>query len=137
MWSTLTDGVWPPAILAGVASMPVTVGLNTLLPTSSFAAVSLFGGAVGYYYRDRSTRGIRVGTRVGFIGGLSTLWLHADFLDPLIAGIGSGLTVDSLVETVQILGFFLLAIGISTAMGLVGTVMGIRTGRSTPSTDAS
>jgi|GEM_PF-367066 hypothetical protein len=135
--STDTDSVWLPAILAGVVSMPVTVGLHSQLSTFSYGAVSLVGLAVGYYYRDRSTLGIRVGTRMGLVGSLPVLWLYGGFLDPLTSGIGSGLTVASLVETVQILGFFLLAIGISTVMGLAGTVMGIQTGRDAPSTEAS
>lgn len=135
--TTDSDRVWLPAILAGVASMPVTVALQTLLSTYSLSAMMLVGTGVGYLYRNRSTMGIRVGTRMGLIGSLPALWLNVHFLETLVAGIGEGLTVGSIVETAQIVLFFLLVIGFSTLMGFAGTVMGIQTARYNPSTDVS
>jgi hypothetical protein len=117
--------------------MPVTVALQTLLSTYSMSAVMLVGTGVGYLYRNRSTMGIRVGTRMGLVGSLPVLWLNAGFLDPLTAGIGAGLTVESLVETAQIVLFFVLVVGFSTLLGFAGTVMGIQSARYGPSTNAS
>ena len=135
--STVFDSVWAPAILAGVASMPVTVALQSLLSTSSVSAVSLVGVVVGYLYRNQSTLGIRVGTRMGLVGSLPALWLYDDLLGTLIAGIGERLTMGSLTETVGILLIFGLAIGFSVFTGLMGTILGIQTARYRPSTEAS
>lgn len=135
--STVSDGVWAPAVLAGVASMPVTVAAHWLLSTSSVSAVSLVGVVVGYLYRNRSTMGIRVGTRMGLVGSLPALWLDDDLLGTLIAGINEGLTMGSLTETVGILLMFGLVIGSSVFTGLMGTILGIQTARYRPSTEAS
>ena len=125
--SALRATVWTPAILAGLSSMPLTAGLHWYWSHYTSFPVFVVGVAVGYYYRHRSKRGIRVGTRMGLVGALPVVWIYPDLLDSLTA-VGLSRPVWSVVvEVGPPLLFLLLATGFSTLMGFMGTLAGIKT----------
>jgi len=125
--STLAVSVWLPAILAGVASMAFTVAFDWYIPVLKSLPVFIAGGVVGYYYRHQSKRAIRIGTRMGLIGGIPLFLTYSNTFD-LLAGIDPSQPVwTTAVEMGPLLGLLLLAAGISTLQGFMGTLMGVKT----------
>lgn len=107
--------------------MPATAGIYWYWSHYTSVPVFAVGVMVGYYYRHRSKTGIRVGTRMGLVGAFPVVWIYSDFLDSL-AGIELSSSVwSAAVQAIPILFFFLLVTGISTLMGFLGTLAGIRT----------
>ena len=125
--SKLSDGVWPPAVLAAVASMPFSVVFRWYVPALGSVPVFLAGIVVGYVYRHNSKRAIRIGTRMGLVGGLPTLWMYASRFD-LRAKIDLGQPAWAVAAEVgPLLGLLLFAAGLSGLMGFTGTLTGVKT----------
>ena len=130
------DSVWIPAVLAGVASMPFTVGFYTYTPPLISIPVFVAGGCVGYYYRHQSKRAIRVGTRTGLVGGLPSLLEYSPAFDMLAnAADSSQSVVTTAIETVPPLFVLLLVVGSATLQGFMGTLVGVRTVRNRPAAE--
>ena len=82
--SDMTSEQYLPAVLLGVASVPVTVGVNwvltpdTLPRTSEGFAILVACVLTGYIYRSRTASSTRAGAITGFVGGLPIiLWQSA------------------------------------------------------------
>jgi len=119
-----------PAVLAGVASMPFTVGFYRYTPALISIPVFIAGICVGYYYRHQSKRAIRVGTRVGLVGGLPSLLEYSTALDILISRVDSSQSVlTTAIEIAPPLLVVLLVIGVATLQGFMGTLVGVKTVR--------
>ena len=134
--STLTETVWAPAVLAGLFSMPLTVGVHWNWSRHASLPVFLVGVVVGYYYRHRSKRGIRVGTRMGLIGALPVVWLYPLF-DALTTIELSQPVWSVAVQAGPVVVFVLVTTGISTLMGFTGTLAGIKTRQQSSATASS
>ena len=131
--SVITDSVWLPAVLAGVAVMPFSIGFYRYAPFLTSIPVFAVGICVGYYYRHRSKRAIRVGTRTGIVGGVLSLWEYSTALELLTSEIGSGQSVvTTAMEIAPPLLVLLLAVGAATLQGFLGTLVGVRTVRKRP-----
>lgn len=136
--SRIVDSVWLPAILAGGLSMPVAFWLDSHLPVLMSLPVFIAGGCVGYYYRHQSKRAIRVGTRTGLVGGVPSMWEHATAFGLFTGGVGSGQSVvTTAIEIAPLLVVLLLAAGFAAVQGFMGTLVGVRTVRHRPSTEAT
>ena len=131
--SIIADSVWIPAVLAGVASMPFTVGFYRYTPALISIPVFVAGVCVGYYYRHQSKRAIRVGTRVGLVGGLPSLLEYSTAFDILTSRVDSSQSVlTTVIEIAPPVLVVLLVIGSATLHGFLGTLMGVRTVRNRP-----
>ena len=107
--------------------MPFTVAFDWYIPVLTSIPVFIAGGVVGYYYRHQSKRAIRIGTRVGLIGAVPLFWIYSNTYD-LLAGIDPSQPVwTTAVEMGPLLGLLLLATGISTLQGFMGTLTGVKT----------
>lgn len=136
--SVIADSVWLPAVLAGVAAMPFSLGFHRYAPVLTSMPVFAAGICVGYYYRHRSKRAIRVGTRTGIVGGVLSLWEYATAFELLTSEIGSSQSVVSTaVEIAPPLLVLLLAVGAATVQGFLGTLVGVRTVRERPSAEST
>ncbi len=136
--SVIADSVWLPAVLAGVAAMPFSFGFYRYAPFLTSIPVFAAGICVGYYYRHRSKRAIRVGTRTGIIGGVLSLWEYSTAVELLTSGIGSNQSVMTTVtEIAPPLFVLLLAVGAATVQGFLGTLVGVRTVRQRPAAEAT
>jgi len=136
--SAIADSVWLPAVLAGVAVMPFSIGFDRYAPFLTSVPVFAAGICVGYYYRHQSKRAIRVGTRAGIIGGILSLWEYAAAFELLTGEIGSNQSVvTTAIEIVSPLLVLLLAVGAATLQGFLGTLVGVRTVRKRPSVEST
>ena len=136
--SAIADSVWLPAVLAGVAAMPFSIGFYRYAPFLTSVPVFAAGICVGYYYRHQSKRAIRVGTRAGIIGRMLSLWEYAAAFELLTGEIGSNQSVvTTAIEILSPLLVLLLAVGAATLQGFLGTLVGVRTARKHPSAEST
>ena len=135
--SKLSDGVWPPAVLAAVASMPFSFVVRWYVPFLSSLPVFFAGVVVGYAYRQNSKRAIRVGTRMGLVGALPSVWVYVSRFDP-VEKIGPGGPLWAVVAEVSpLLGLLVLVTVLSGLMGFTGTLTGVKTKHNRPSAEAT
>ncbi|PCR90614.1 DUF5518 domain-containing protein [Natrinema ejinorense] len=78
--SILAEEAWRYPIIAGLASIPFTLALQTLAADNYILAPVLVAGSfVGYLFRSRPPESRRVGWRTGLVGGLALSWGLAGF----------------------------------------------------------
>nr|WP_049928917.1 DUF5518 domain-containing protein [Halopiger goleimassiliensis] len=128
------------AILLGIASIPLTVGINLAYTPDPVSATPLFAACIvsGYLYRPRPVIGIRAGVVTGLAGGVPILvrqgvaavgdwWGNAILVD--LVGDSWGMALSSAgagVLTVAILTIVLVVVG--SVGGLVGGWLNDRLG---------
>ncbi|MCU4974173.1 DUF5518 domain-containing protein [Halobacteria archaeon AArc-m2/3/4] len=120
--SDVSDEQFRVAVLLGIGSIPLTVGINWLLTPDPVSATPLFFACVcsGYLYRSRSIDGTRAGVVTGLVGGVPVLiwqswtaliewWNHprviaavGDSLLLAAASVGAALVTGAIVSVVLV-----------------------------------
>ena len=129
----VTDEEYRLAVLIGLSSVPITVGVNWLLvsdtlPRSSEVSALVVACVVtGYIYQPRTASSARAGSITGFVGGIPVIlwqstvgftdwWTHPTVVQAL---------GESSLRAILALGVALLGgVGLSLLFWLVGTVGG-------------
>ena len=120
---------WSYAIVGATFSIPLTV--LTYWQTGSELALSpvLLGGLIaGYLATHRTGTSAGVGSRAGLLGGLPAVWIVPEVLSASAALTGPPwfLAAGSIMTALTMVGFLVLAFGLSTLAGALGGYIGGR-----------
>jgi len=121
----LRSPAWRLALLAGLASIPVTLVLNWQDPSGPWdaSAVALAALVAGYLAKRRDLKGSAVGFRTGVVGAAPVLWSVADVVPYVL-----GLSQPTWFTAAQ-LAILTLSVPLLTGLvAVVGTVAGMAGG---------
>lgn len=123
-----TDETWKYALIGGIASLPLTIGLYWQSGMGSEFSLNmvLFGGLfAGYLARTAATKIdiSSVGFRAGVVGGLPGLWLIIDLLEAAIAW-GRPLWFRVVAVSMVAVGFTTVLLGFAGIVGFLGAKIG-------------
>ena len=121
----LRSPAWRLALLAGLASIPVTLVLNWQDPTGPWdaSAVALAALVAGYLAKRRGLKGSTVGFRTGVVGAVPVLWSVADVVAFVL-----GLTQPAWFTAVQLTVLALLIPVLTGLVAVVGAIAGMAGG---------
>ena len=119
---------WKYALIGGIASLPLTVGLYWRSGMGSEFSLNMvfFGGLFAGYLANAAateTDGSSVGFRAGVVGGLPGLWLVVDLLEAAIAW-SSPLWFRVVAVSMLVVGFTTALLGFAGFVGLLGAKVG-------------
>lgn len=126
----LTDDSLRFAILAGLASLPVTLALSwepipdgVVVLGGSIQGVPLLlaGLLVGYWYSDRDTEPRRAGIWTGLAGSIATVLVYVANTATTVASASPWVAVLAVVTTPIVLA---LGVGLSVVVATVGALIG-------------
>jgi hypothetical protein len=120
LWSP----TWRYALVAGLASVPVTLALNRQDPSGTWnvTGVALAALVAGYLVKRRGLGGGQVGFRAGVVGAVPVLWSVADTV-PFVLGLAQPEWFTALQLGLVILSVPLL-VGFVAATGALAGMLG-------------
>jgi hypothetical protein len=119
---------WKYALIGGVASIPLTIGLYWQSGMGSEFSLNMvfFGGLfAGYLVSAAATEtdGSSVGFRAGVVGGLPGLWLLVDLLEAAVAW-SSPLWFRVVATSALAVGFATILLAFAGVVGFLGAKVG-------------
>jgi hypothetical protein len=119
---------WKYALIGGIASLPLTIGLYWLSGMGSEVSLNMvfWGGLFAGYLASTAateTDASSVGFRAGVVGGLPGLWLLVDLLETAITW-GSPLWFRVVAVSMLAVGFTTVLLGFAGFVGLIGAKVG-------------
>lgn len=124
----LATGTWTYALVGGVASLPLSVGLYWQSGMGSEFSLDgvFFGGLLAGYLALTAATDVdasSVGVRAGVVGGLPGLWLLVDLLEAALTW-GSPLWFRVVAVSTLAVGFTTVLLGVAGVVGLLGAKVG-------------
>ncbi|WP_372912569.1 DUF5518 domain-containing protein [Salinigranum sp.] len=120
--ASVRTGTWRYALVGGVVSIPLTIGLNWYAGTPSHFSLNMVvvGGLVaGYLAKRDAVEAKLAGVRAGLVGAAPGLvW----FLRGIISRMDTALSAE--VAVVAAVGVGVVVLGIGAIAGLVGGAVG-------------
>jgi hypothetical protein len=119
---------WKYALVGGIASIPLTIGLYWQSGMGSEFSLNMvfFGGLfAGYLVSAAATEtdGSSVGFRAGVVGGLPGLWLLVDLLEAAVAW-SSPLWFRVVATSTLAVGFATILLAFAGFVGFLGAKVG-------------